>query len=243
MLNTILTGDARILACEIADASIDLCITDPVWNQIRDYAWLAAECERVLKPGGSLFAQCGRKWEDECRSAMRESQLSFVADFLEVYPYGLTLLREEHRIAGYKTHLWFARGRWRAFGENPAPWIMDRFITQGKGQARVAKQLHHWGDSEEVPAGLICMFCGPESIVWDPFTGSGTVPAAARRLGVNFIAFERDPAAAEKARGRVADVFAAAGHQLSLDMEVGERALPRSTRRWLKECDERNVHV
>jgi hypothetical protein len=40
--------------------------------------------------------------------------------------------------------------------------------------------------------------------VFDPFTGGGTVPAVCKMLGRNWIAFEIDPATAEKARERVA---------------------------------------
>ena len=44
-----------------------------------------------------------------------------------------------------------------------------------------------------------------QSIVFDPFTGGGTVPAVCKMLGRNYIAFEIDPDTAERARQRVAN--------------------------------------
>ena len=48
--NQIVTGDARELAKRIPDESIDLIFTDPVYDRIEDYEWLAETAARVLKP-------------------------------------------------------------------------------------------------------------------------------------------------------------------------------------------------
>jgi len=47
--NQIVTGDARVLAERIPDESIDLIFTDPVYQNIDDYRWLAETAARVLK--------------------------------------------------------------------------------------------------------------------------------------------------------------------------------------------------
>jgi len=48
--NQIVTGDARELAKAIPDESIDLVFTDPVYDRIDDYRWLAETAARVLEP-------------------------------------------------------------------------------------------------------------------------------------------------------------------------------------------------
>jgi len=46
----------------------------------------------------------------------------------------------------------------------------------------------------------------PGDVVLDPFFGSGTTGAVARRLGRNFIGIERDPNYADAARRRIATI-------------------------------------
>ena len=48
-LNTIITGDARQLAEAVPDESVDLIFTDPVYDRIDDYRWLAETAARVLR--------------------------------------------------------------------------------------------------------------------------------------------------------------------------------------------------
>ena len=43
------------------------------------------------------------------------------------------------------------------------------------------------------------------TIVFDPFTGGGTVPAVCKMLGRRYLAFEIDPEVAQRARDRVRD--------------------------------------
>ena len=52
----IYTGDARELARAIPDESVDLIFTDPVYQNIDDYRWLAETAARVLKPDSACLA-------------------------------------------------------------------------------------------------------------------------------------------------------------------------------------------
>jgi len=61
----------------------------------------------------------------------------------------------------------------------------------------------------------------PGHIILDPFAGSGTTAAVAKRLGRRYIALERDPAYAKLARARIAKVRAAD------DLEVIDTPSPR----------------
>ena len=77
-------------------------------------------------------------------------------------------------------------------------WCFDRFY--GKGQD---KRLHKWGDSPEFFLMYIDLLTEDNAIIFDPFTGGGTVPAVCKMLGRNYIAFEIEPDVAEAARERV----------------------------------------
>jgi modification methylase len=65
----------------------------------------------------------------------------------------------------------------------------------------------------------------PGDLVLDPFFGTGTTGAVARRLGRRFIGVERDPGYVEAARQRIEAVRPAAGAVLKVI--AGKRAEPR----------------
>ncbi len=65
----------------------------------------------------------------------------------------------------------------------------------------------------------------PGDVVLDPFLGSGTTAAVARRLGRHFIGFERDPAYVALARDRIAAVTP--HDRESLRVTGSRRTLPR----------------
>lgn len=196
-LNQIICGDARQLAALIPDQSISLCLCDPVYDRIEDYEWLAKECERILVPGGSLIAQCGNTYRYDAETALRKSGLEFVDLLAEVYPYSISRLFKAKVFVGWKPHLWFSRGP-RSSG-----WVMNRLTVGGKHQADPAKALHPWADGEEFAFGCVTKLTLPEGLVWDPFSGSGTVPAVCRRAGRPFLAFEIDSYLAEQANRRL----------------------------------------
>ena len=62
-------------------------------------------------------------------------------------------------------------------------------------------------------------FCLSGGIVFDPFSGGGTVPAVCKMLDRNYIAFEIDPATAARARVRVEATQAM--HPVFLEEQVG----------------------
>ena len=50
VLDQIVTGDARQLCEGIPDESVDLCLTDPIYQNLADYEWLGQFAARVLRP-------------------------------------------------------------------------------------------------------------------------------------------------------------------------------------------------
>ncbi len=58
----------------------------------------------------------------------------------------------------------------------------------------------------ELPRRLIKLLAGPDDLVLDPFTGSGTTALAARELGNRFVGFELEPRWIELAHQRLAEL-------------------------------------
>ena len=68
------------------------------------------------------------------------------------------------------------------------------------------KKVHPTQKPEALLARVILSSSRPGDLVLDPFSGTGTTGAAAKRLGRQFIGIERDPAYAAAAEARFAQV-------------------------------------
>ena len=192
-LDTIVTGDARELAAALPSGSVDLIFTDPVYWQIDDYAWLAEMAAGALKPGGNILAYAGHVQQIECAAAM--------LPFLTPRPMLTTWMSPPYpRLFGLRMHvnysfvLWFSKGKG----------VPERWVVSELGQAYQAKNTGHvWGKNFGAVAYYVEKFTNPGGVVVDPFCGGGTVPAVCKMLGRHYLAFEIDPATAERARERV----------------------------------------
>ena len=87
------------------------------------------------------------------------------------------------------------------------------------------KKVHPTQKPEALLARIIMSASRPGDVILDPFFGSGTTGAVAKRLGRSFIGIERDASYAEAARARIAGVSAAPAD--SLDVLPTKRSEPR----------------
>lgn len=211
--NNILTGDARELSKALPDESVDLIFTDPVYDRIDDYRWLAETAARVLKPGGNLAAFVSPDRQVEVANLYANCGLVW-CDFLVMREIARRRYNHGRKIVGlYEVVAWASKGRQR-LGK-----YVNNFSFVSKGYIR--SDSHH--DWEKEPDGIIHWLDRlSEHVVLDPFTGGGTVPAVCKMLGRNWIAFEVDPAIAERARERVANtqppLFVMPAEQMALTL-------------------------
>lgn len=190
--NGIYTGDARELSKAIPPESIDLIFTDPVYDQIDDYEWLAETGSRILKMGGNLIAQTAHYYLNRIFPVMDSSGLDYVWT-IAMYQHGKHAAIYKYKIlACWKPFLWFSNGK------RNGEWVMDWI----KGGGRVKKN-HKWEDNPKMFLNLIERLTKTDQIVFDSFTGSGTVPAVCKMIDRKYLAFEIDPDVAQMARDRV----------------------------------------
>jgi len=192
--NGIYTGDARELAKAIPDESVDLIFCDPVYDRIDDYRWLAETAARVLVDGGSLVAFIGIGYYPETLQAMKHSDLTWRWR-LTVRP---VYSKEFHGRFAVMTQeaVWYEKGNARLHQS-----LFEFNYSTHKGFYDVAGA--NWGKSFDTLSRQIAALSIPSAIVFDPFTGGGTVPAVCKMLGRRYLAFEIDPDVAQTARDRI----------------------------------------
>lgn len=87
------------------------------------------------------------------------------------------------------------------------------------------KKAHPTQKPESLLHRVLLSTTNPGDVVLDPFFGTGTTGAAAKRLGRHFIGIERDPTYADVARDRLEAIKPAASDALSVTQS--KRAQPR----------------
>ena len=189
-------GDARELALELEPNSVDLIFTDPPYDKenVLLYGELSVLAARVLKPGGLCLAYCGHVHLPEALE-----KLTTCLDYFWIFAVRHT--------GGHET-IW-SRKLWNdwtpilAASKPPLDlelrdWIVD--LAPGGGQE---KEHHDWEKPVGEAAYYIEKLTLPNTLVLDPFCGSGTIPLAAKQTGRRVIGFEIDPEVATVAAGRL----------------------------------------
>ena len=82
-------------------------------------------------------------------------------------------------------------------------WTIPLCTGEERLKGRDGKKLHPTQKPEALLARVILSSSRPGDLVLDPFSGTGTTGAAAKRLGRQFIGIERDPAYAAAAEARI----------------------------------------
>lgn len=206
MLDQIITGDARELAKSIPDQSVDFIFTDPVYENIDDYAWLAETAARVLKPEKACLVWCSSVKQYEVQPLMR-NHLTFVLQLT------YTKVAKAYKVWGYKTFLWTTPCLWFQkdgdhFHENHE-WLIDSILDYGNAVVSTAAPpngTYKWHKNPEAYTYWLLRFTKPGDVVWDPFTGTGSLPLVCAAHGRHFIASEIVPEVADRARARLAQV-------------------------------------
>ncbi len=210
--NHIVTGDARELAKRIPDESIDLIFTDPIYDQIDDYRWLAETAARVLKDGGELLTYVANYHLDKTilaftdyldyRWLLVEKNMESGGGMLRIWTYELNTM--------FSPLLWYSKGRPRKAQSKRRDYVL-----------RLPSKLNHkWAKGITGVNRWIKYFAGATDIIFDPFTGGGTVPAVCKMLNRNFIAFEIDPDTAKLARERVLNTQPPLLFEIPKQMEI-----------------------
>ena len=188
----IYTGDARELATAIPDESVDLIFTDPVYQNIDDYRWLAETAARVLNPDSACLTYFGIGYLPETTAALSE--------FLDYEWQHISYMPTLNRRGAYRTFsnyrglLEYMKGRAIPY-KHTRDLYVDTYKSHNDG--------HKWTKHQGLISHYLRVFSPGHGIVFDPFSGGASIPMGCIATSRRWLAFEIDPDTAERARERV----------------------------------------
>lgn len=200
-------GDARELSKRIPDDSVDMIFTDPPYSKafIPLYGWLCNEAMRILKPGGFCCFIAASLYLDRIFSMASASGLSYYLKIETLNTLDAPIIWPRKVLNRSKPILMWTKGK----GEIVVPNMSSIYNGQGPD-----KRFHNWGQDEGSARFVISYALGDgegkkykhkrPAVLLEPFCGGGATLEACKALGVNFVAFELDPKAAEISRQRMA---------------------------------------
>jgi ParB-like chromosome segregation protein Spo0J len=183
---------------EIKDNSVDLIVTDPPYlkdHALELYDGLARFAAKKLKEGGSLVFFYGKYQEPEIHQifAKYKDQLSWWWSFCVNHEVANTTRMHAKGVrVSWKPMLWYVKGTKRLTSND----VFD-FIQSKKPD----KTNHPWAQSHIEAEYLIKnLTVSEDSLVVDPFLGSGAFAIPAIKLGRYLIGVEKDKEIFENAR-------------------------------------------
>ena len=197
---TVIHSPIADLASHVDAATLDAIITDPPYPEeyLPCYSDLSAFAAHALKPGGVLLAMVGQAHLPEVITRLSEHlryhwTLAYIMPGASAKMWGLQV------IVGWKPVLMFVNGESWA----PANGLMPSDVAYS---TKPDKEHHDWGQSTSGMEALVEKVTQPGAIVCDPFCGGGATGEATVRMKRYFIGADREEAAVNRTKVRLAEV-------------------------------------
>ena len=220
---------------------------EEAWDKFGDFAaydhftraWLG-ECRRLLRPNGALWVIGTYHNIFRIGTVLQDLGFWILNDIVWRKTNPMPNFRGRRFTNAHETLLWCATSRDARYtfnyeamkalntDEQALQMRSDWLIPLCGGPERLrdsdGKKAHPTQKPEALLHRVLLASTRPGDVVLDPFFGTGTTGAVARRLGRRFVGIERDPAYTAIARRRIAEVSPAAGEALALE---AKREMPR----------------
>ncbi|EKF41323.1 site-specific DNA-methyltransferase [Nitratireductor indicus] len=219
---------------------------DDEWDQFESFAaydaftraWMLA-ARRVLKPNGTIWVIGSYHNIFRVGSVMQDLGYWFLNDIVWRKSNPMPNFRGRRFQNAHETMIWASRDKsskgytfnyeaMKAANDDlqmRSDWLFP--ICTGKERLKTDEgdKLHPTQKPEALLARIIMSSTKPGDVVLDPFFGSGTTGAVAKRLGRHFVGIEREDSYIEAASQRIADIEPL--DNLDLAQVQGKRAEPR----------------
>jgi len=201
-------------------------------------AWLSA-CRRVLKPTGTLWVIGAYHCIFRIGAALQDLGYWILNDVIWVKTNPMPNFRGVRFTNAHETLIWAARSPGARYTFNHhavkayhggkqarSDWRLP--VCTGQERVRVeGRKAHPTQKPEALLERVIVASSRVGDLVLDPFAGTGTTPAVARRLHRRWIGIELDPCYVAIARERVAATLPEIEELLPADVRDAERKRPR----------------
>ncbi len=200
---------------------------DDAWDQFASFeaydaftrAWLLA-ARRALKPNGSLWVIGSYHNIFRVGAIMQDLGFWILNDVVWRKNNPMPNFRGRRFTNAHETMIWASRSaeaknytfNYEALksGNDDLQLRSDWLLPICTGAERIkdedGRKAHPTQKPESLLARVILSTTKPGDLVIDPFSGSGTTGAVAKRLGRNFLGFERERDYVDVARARIASV-------------------------------------
>ncbi len=218
---------------------------DEAWDRFDSFAaydeftraWLS-ECRRVLKADGTIWVIGSYHNIFRVGAIMQDLGFWILNDIIWRKTNPMPNFRGRRFTNAHETLIWAARSEKSRYTFNyeamkalnddvqmRSDWLLPICTGSERLKDEKGAKLHPTQKPEALLHRVLLASSRPGDVVLDPFFGTGTTGAVARRLGRRFIGIERDPAYAEAARRRIEKVRPLNGKVL--EVSRGRRAEPR----------------
>ncbi|CAH1655306.1 Modification methylase SmeI [Hyphomicrobiales bacterium] len=191
-------------------------------------AWLAA-CRRVLKKNGTLFVIGSYHNIFRVGSSLQDLGYWILNDIVWRKANPMPNFRGRRFTNAHETLIWASHSadsknytfhyETLKAGNDDVQMRSDWHFPLCTGEERLkdasGQKLHATQKPEALLARVLLAASNPGDVVLDPFFGTGTTGAVAKRLGRHFIGLERDPSYAAAARERIAGIERLSGPVIS----------------------------
>ena len=219
---------------------------DDDWDKFADFsgydaftrAWLKA-ARRALRPEGTLWVIGSYHNIYRIGTALQDEGYWLLNDIVWRKANPMPNFKGKRFTNAHETLIWAARdrrGKRYTFNYDSmkelnegiqmrSDWLLPLCTGAERLKGEDGRKAHPTQKPEALLFRCIMAASNPGDTILDPFFGSGTTGAVARRLGRHFIGIEREPAYADLARKRIAEVSPLAAEDVT--PKPSKRAEPR----------------
>ncbi|OQW56464.1 MAG: modification methylase [Proteobacteria bacterium HN_bin10] len=209
---------------------------DDEWDKFEDFAaydaftraWLT-EARRVLKPNGAIWVIGSYHNVFRLGSAMQDLGFWILNDIVWRKTNPMPNFKGTRFTNAHETLIWAARSKETKYTfhydalktlnddlQMRSDWTLPICTGAERLKNRDGRKLHSTQKPEALLHRVILATTKPGEVILDPFFGTGTTGAAAKRLGRHYIGIERDADYAEAARARLKRVKPASPEDLEV---------------------------
>ena len=218
---------------------------DDDWDKFADFAaydnftraWLTA-ARRVLKPEGTLWVIGSYHNIFRVGTALQDLGFWMLNDIVWRKSNPMPNFKGTRFTNAHETLIWAARDQaakrytfnYDAMKElnddlqMRSDWLLPLCTGDERLKDEDGKKAHPTQKPEALLHRCIMASTKPGDVILDPFFGTGTTGAVAKRLGRRFIGIERDPAYAAVARKRIAEIEPLAAEDVAAQAQQAQRA-------------------